>query len=791
MSFSRHSSTSGNAARHRESRRDRRDRRDDRGFSGSASAFVPPPPPPPPPQYGGSSSYNNSLPPRPSAPVTHGDSYRPSSYSRNNHDGRDRDSRYSEPQTRDTGPPGYDNYRPPQSDFSFRVDRPAGLQDLPPSNGYRGRNPRRGDNRGRGRGNDRNFASRPKRVYLAAERELLSTSHDTGLETALYNTDGGLTYRPLEDLTDSDEAEMDISGDEGDGAAEPSNKRARVGLDDRSEEGNSAPKWSNPDPYTVLPPSESGVQNKKKDVVHLIRKARVQTKDARPSLPTASEDFISCDFDDSDEGSNASASDGNATQGIFNAPTGPRSNVPILRSGLGGTFGAGLPPNPMAAISAKATQVIDLTDTPEVIDITSSSPPKSTREKLVAYNDPAPAALGSRKRTFNDEIKLPHARLKKATKAPVGGHISSDWKEVQGEDPCPWLKDKEDHSGSVNPGMWLHKEIVDFYYYIRPRQFEEDIRNELVQDLRQFCRNRFRDAEVHPFGSYPSGLYLPTADMDLVFVSDQYFKMNGQPKYNSKKHLFQLRSALQSKNKAYEGDVEIIHSAKVPLVKYVDQVTGLKVDISFENVTGLTAINTFKAWKQQYPGMPILVTLIKHYLCMRGLNEPVNGGIGGFSVICLVVSMLQMNPKVQSGNMDPTHHYGELLLDFFDLYGNKFNYTDVAISLNPPKYVNKYKSSMVYRNYARFSIIDPNDSSNDIAGGSSNTPAIVASFQEAHRLLSERMAKSGDLSPKDTPASILKVILAGNYSSFRNQRKHLENLAKRRQPAKSRGPSRR
>jgi DNA polymerase sigma len=206
--------------------------------------------------------------------------------------------------------------------------------------------------------------------------------------------------------------------------------------------------------------------------------------------------------------------------------------------------------------------------------------------------------------------------------------------------------------------------------------------------LKQFCRKVFRDAEVYPFGSFPSGLYLPTADMDMAFMSDGYVK-GGPAKYSAKGALFRFKAQLMNHRVAWEDEIEVIIGAKVPLVKFIEHRTGLKVDVSFENDSGVTAIATFKEWRDQYPGMPALVTLVKHFLLMRGLNEPVNGGIGGFSVICLVVSMLQMMPEVQSGNLDTRHHLGQLLLHFFDLYGNKFNYQTIAISLNPPRWIPK------------------------------------------------------------------------------------------------------
>jgi len=236
---------------------------------------------------------------------------------------------------------------------------------------------------------------------------------------------------------------------------------------------------------------------------------------------------------------------------------------------------------------------------------------------------------------------------------------------------------------------------VDFYDHVKPQDFEEHIRGELVKQLKNLCRDNYYDAEVYPFGSFPSGLYLPTGDLDLVLCSDSVMEGN-YPKYSNSKSLWALKAMLINSGVARNNDIEVIAKARVPLVKFIDSRTGLKVDVSFENLTGINAIKTFLAWKQQYPAMPVVVTLIKHFLAMRGLNEPVNGGIGGFSVICLVVSLLQHRPDVQSRSMNPEHHYGDILMDFFDFYGNRFNYRTTAISLNPPAYIPKVSATFPF-----------------------------------------------------------------------------------------------
>ncbi|KAL1843112.1 hypothetical protein VTJ49DRAFT_3059 [Mycothermus thermophilus] len=679
-------------------------------------------------------------------------------------DGRnDRDSRSRHGQPpRDAYPAdrGPDSYRPPQGDFTFRVDKPAGVQDVNsyrPQNDRHGRNDRRDHDsrpskRHRGPGDDsyrnghragpndryRQGRDRPWRPFIAAEREILKANHNTGEAIELYHTaNGGVTYRPLDELSDSDEAEMDISDEEGAAGDEPPTKRARVAVEQSTSDSN-IPKWSNPDPYTALPP-ETATQGKKKDVVQLIRKARVQSTETRTSLPSDAADFIGLDSDSEESEADHEGSEGPITisdeDGDDSRDGGP--DMPIS-----------LP----------------------------SSPERVEAQKAAFLHPDTLSSLGSRKRTHDGEIKMPHARLKPANKKPQKGAILDEWKPIRDLTPTPWLE--RDHSGSANMAVWLHKEVVDFYEYIRPRDFEERLRQEVVDNLKSFCRKVYSDAEMYPFGSFPSGLYLPTADMDMVFMSDSFFR-GGLAKYHTKSFMFRFRSNLISHRIAWNDEIELITRAKVPLVKFIENKTGLKVDVSFENSTGVTAINTFKAWRDQYPGMPALVTLIKHFLMMRGLNEPVNGGIGGFSVICLVVSMLQMMPEVQSGNLDTRHHLGQLLLRFFDLYGNKFNYKRVAISLDPPRWIAKNQvTAIAYKNFDRLSIIDPNNPANDIAGGSSNTPTIMSLFAGAHKALTERMAQLAK-DPNRGGQSILGIILGGNYTSFETQRNYLELLSKK------------
>lgn len=234
----------------------------------------------------------------------------------------------------------------------------------------------------------------------------------------------------------------------------------------------------------------------------------------------------------------------------------------------------------------------------------------------------------------------------------------------------------------------MHKEICDFYDFVRPQQFEQVIREDLLDRIERVVKAELPYCNVHCFGSFAAGLYLPNADMDLVIISNQ-FRDFGQKTACQRKNEMHTFGRYLERTLAERGSIEVISAAKVPIIKFVDETTAIRVDISFENDTGIVANNTFASWKRQFPAMPILVTIIKQFLMMRGMNEVATGGLGGFSVTCLVTSMLQNMARVQTGEIVPEQHLGEMLLEFLDLYGNRLDIARSGISMNPPGYFDK------------------------------------------------------------------------------------------------------
>jgi non-canonical poly(A) RNA polymerase PAPD5/7 len=326
----------------------------------------------------------------------------------------------------------------------------------------------------------------------------------------------------------------------------------------------------------------------------------------------------------------------------------------------------------------------------------------------------------------------------------------------------------------------LHNEIIDFVEYIRPKPYEHAVRRFVTQRLRDLARQTFHDADVRVFGSFAAELYLPTSDIDLVIVSRDYAR-SGTPKYDSKKRLYAFSAALKRAGLAEPNSVTVIANAKVPLVKYKDAMTGFSVDVSFENKTGLVANGTFSTWRERYPCLPLLLTLVKQFLAMRGLNEVYLGGVGSFTLTCLLVSLFQQLPSVASGDINPSENLGIMLLEFLELYGKRFNTGRVGIRVDDvaPGYFRREelhpmpqrpKPSDEYL----LAIQDPNVPENNIARSSYMINLVLECFGDAYDVLTAQMAAMDVMDFEHRKGrSLLGRIIGGDYSHIEQSREKL------------------
>lgn len=608
-----------------------------------------------------------------------------------------------------------DSYRPGarNNDFNFSA---GNAPSFAPSDNYprARRNNRPRDGRGRGpprgpaRGGPRRFGPKP-----AHERDLMRREREPTPEQLEGMNEGQSSrFKVLDDLSDSDmdsdeeSDHMDLESQSDDAAAahasaqpivddsddsedeHPRAKRARV--KSKSPEPPAKPKWSNPDPYTVLPPPDES-QTKKKDVVKLIRKAKVE---ATKPAATASEgaDFISLNFDDDFAQDNSDNDEGDVS---FSGST---TDVPSLSHKPSFSHLDNLHPDrnlapPPAEENKGGNTSLPLGRLdvwPPPADVHGSDPLGRSQfttgmQKQDAKDAAAPVRQDNKKRKRRDDNN---------------GGIVDEWLTPDGVDPAPWLAARPQGSRAED---WLHNEILDFHDFVKPRDFEKQVRDDLVRRMDQALRIEFPNLHMRAFGSFASGLYLPTADMDLVACSTQFLNRRISTIHPAKNWLYKFANRLKKAGIAIETSVTVIWAARVPLVKFVEKLTGLRVDVSFENDSGLVANDTFQVWKADYPAMPIIVSLIKQFLVMRGHSEVFTGGLGGYSVICLTITVLRILEERNGRDWDPMTKLDSVLMMFLVYFGRDFDVGRDGIQMDPWQIVGKVSLSLEFRsNFDRF-----------------------------------------------------------------------------------------
>ncbi|KAJ7311842.1 hypothetical protein JRQ81_006155 [Phrynocephalus forsythii] len=309
----------------------------------------------------------------------------------------------------------------------------------------------------------------------------------------------------------------------------------------------------------------------------------------------------------------------------------------------------------------------------------------------------------------------------------------------------PWKK------GNYSQGVvGLHEEIHDFYKYMSPRPEEERMRMEVVNRIESVIKELWPNADVKIFGSFKTGLYLPTSDIDLVVFG----KWGTLP-------LWTLEEALRKHNVADKGSVKVLDKATVPIIKLTDSFTEVKVDISFNVQNGVKAADLIRDFIKKYPVLPYLVLVLKQFLLQRDLNEVFTGGIGSYSLFLMAVSFLQLHPREDACN--PNANYGVLLIEFFELYGRHFNYLKTGIRIKDGgSYVAKdevqknmldgYRPSMLY-------IEDPLQPGNDVGRSSYGAMQVKQAFDYAYVVLSHAVSPIAKYYPNNECESILGRII--------------------------------
>ncbi|KAM9253549.1 terminal nucleotidyltransferase 4A isoform 2-T2 [Dugong dugon] len=306
-------------------------------------------------------------------------------------------------------------------------------------------------------------------------------------------------------------------------------------------------------------------------------------------------------------------------------------------------------------------------------------------------------------------------------------------------------------SRAYGPGIQgLHEEIIDFYNFMSPCPEEAAMRGEVVKRIETVIKDLWPTADVQIFGSFSTGLYLPTSDIDLVVFG----KWERPP-------LQLLEQALRKHSVAEPCSIKVLDKATVPIIKLTDQETEVKVDISFNVETGVRAAELIKSYMKKYSLLPYLILVLKQFLLQRDLNEVFTGGISSYSLILMAISFLQLHPRIDARRAD--ENLGMLLVEFFELYGRNFNYLKTGIRIKEGgAYIAKEEIMKTMPSGYRPSMLcieDPLLPGNDVGRSSYGAMQVKQVFDYAYIVLSHAVSPLARSYPnRDSESTLGRII---------------------------------
>lgn len=217
----------------------------------------------------------------------------------------------------------------------------------------------------------------------------------------------------------------------------------------------------------------------------------------------------------------------------------------------------------------------------------------------------------------------------------------------------------------------LHSQIALFYRRFTHRPPSQPrLRQSAISRFIRTVQLLWPSCQVLVYGSFATGLYLPSSDIDLIIL-------------NSGCH--DTLPALRTLARHLDGHrVSVLHKAAVPIVRFFDSQSMLSFDVRVECSSTypieLQAVEMMRDSLLELPAMGPLYMLLKAFLQEKGLNKLYqHGGIRSYMLFVMVKAFLHIADALM-----PMPYESPVLalrlLGFLHFYGVSFKSERYGIS---------------------------------------------------------------------------------------------------------------
>jgi hypothetical protein len=252
----------------------------------------------------------------------------------------------------------------------------------------------------------------------------------------------------------------------------------------------------------------------------------------------------------------------------------------------------------------------------------------------------------------------------------------------------------------------LSKDIIKFLKANTMQLQQADSRRATaIHRLSRLVTALWPRAQVKLYGSYVTGLSLPSSDIDFVICLPAVHKnapaitpgvLEGRNAINESSQKMLARK-LKGESWIDTRSIKIIERTVVPVIKVATKDTRartMQLDISFDGPVhhGLEAIDMVNDIVQQLPMVRPIVLVLKQFLLDRGLSTAYTGGLSSYCLFLMVTRYLQEQPSSWGD-------CGSLLMGFLDFYGNSFDPRATGISVSRRLYFARRAPPMTHAVY--------------------------------------------------------------------------------------------
>jgi len=252
----------------------------------------------------------------------------------------------------------------------------------------------------------------------------------------------------------------------------------------------------------------------------------------------------------------------------------------------------------------------------------------------------------------------------------------------------------------------LTKDILQFLDATSTKLRKLDGKHKLaVERFSRLVKTIWPRAQVKLYGSYMSGLCLPSSDLDFVVCLPAVHKkdlalapgvLEGRNAINTS-HQKLLARELKGESWINPRSIKVIERTVVPVIKVSTKDTRAKMiqlDISFDGPEhhGLESNQMVAQILEELPLLRPLMLVLKQFLLHRGLLTAYTGGLSSYCLFLMVARYLQEQP-LSSGDC------GSLLMGFLDIYGNFFDPRAIGISVRGRQYFARANSHIAVAGY--------------------------------------------------------------------------------------------